>query len=88
MTTAPAAGKNLLGIIERANRISAIELLVAAQAVELRGCRQEMGPCMRQILEQIRGCSAPLVEDRPLAGDIEILSGKIAAGEFSAANYR
>ena len=66
--------------------LTAIELIVAAQAVELRGAADQMGPWLTASLARIRETSAPLVDDRPLGGDIMTLAHRIATGDLQGPN--
>jgi histidine ammonia-lyase len=82
------AGRHLWRIVENTRRIVAIELLVAAQAVDLRlrerpGAR--LGDGTRAALDRIRHW-APFIEHDQLYGPyIEALAGRLRAGEdFSA----
>ena len=55
------------------------DLLVAAQACELRGGLPGR-PALQSIVAQIRGISPGLEDDRPLDGDIEAIYQSVAAG--------
>lgn len=68
------AGRRLHEMTDNAAHIIAIELLAAAQGIELRR-PLESSPPLEAILSQIRARSAFMAEDRPLAGDI----GRVAA---------
>jgi len=74
----PTAGFKALEIVERARYVLAIELLTAAQAVELRAPKR---PTMRlaAVHARIRESVAFLSEDRALSDDIELLTERIAA---------
>ncbi|MCG3149690.1 MAG: Histidine ammonia-lyase [Verrucomicrobiae bacterium] len=52
-------------------KLAAIEALALMQAADLRGDKKVMGDDYRQIYDLVRGVSAPLTNDRPLAEDIE-----------------
>ena len=82
LTNSPTAVSALAQVIDHARMLTAIELIVAAQAVELRGTADQMGPWLTDCLSRIRETSAPLVEDRPLGGDIMTLAHRIAAGDL------
>jgi histidine ammonia-lyase len=62
----------------------AIELLAAAQAVEFHA-PLEPGAGGRAARAAVRDLSPRLRDDRPLAGDIEIMAGAIRDGSFLAA---
>jgi histidine ammonia-lyase len=59
----------------------ALELLVAAQAVDLRG-RPRLGRGTRAAYEMVRSLVAPLEDDRVIAPDVEAVHGVITSGEF------
>lgn len=56
-------------------RLIAIEMIVAAQAIELRGV--EVAPALMSVLEELRSVSHPTGEDRPLGGEIEALAANL-----------
>ncbi|MDF1747858.1 MAG: aromatic amino acid lyase [Alphaproteobacteria bacterium] len=82
LTNSPTAVRALAQVIDNARMLTAIELIVAAQAVELRGTSDQMGPWLTESLARIRETSAPLTEDRPLAADIMALAARIANGDL------
>lgn len=78
VTNTPLAGKKLLELLERLRHLVALELMLAAQAVELaRPAR--LGPAMTAALAAVRGCVAPLTEDRPLTADLARLERELLA---------
>lgn len=82
LTSAPIAAKSLLAIADRARRLTAIELMVAAQAVELREIADDLAPATRIALATVREACPPLGDDRPLGSEIDALAGLIADGAF------
>jgi histidine ammonia-lyase len=69
--------------LERARYVIAIELLVAAQAIDLRALPPErMGVGARAAYHAIRGVVPMLDADRPLGADVDALAARIAAGDF------
>ena len=75
------AVRKLARVVDRLARIVAIELTVAAQAVELRG--GELGaPAMRELYGRTRATVAFVEQDRPLGGEVERLACRVAAGEL------
>lgn len=67
--------------LSRLRLLAAIELLVAAQACDLRdGVR--LGDGTRGVLEAVRSVVAPLQDDRSTAPDIRALDALIGAGAF------
>lgn len=83
MTAAPIAGRILLSILQDFRHLVAIELVIAAQAVELRGLAPgEIAPALAAITAQTREISPALIEDRPLGDEIEALAAAIKSGAF------
>jgi histidine ammonia-lyase len=70
-------------IVYRLTRLAAVELTVAAQAVDLRDALQ-LGAGTRRIHAFVRERVAALDEDRPTGPDFETLAAAIAAGELRA----
>lgn len=83
LTSAPAAVRGLAQVNRLASRLTAIEILVAAQAVELRGTEGALGPPMKALLSGIRAVAPPLGPDRPLAGEIEALAAALSEGRLA-----
>jgi len=70
-------------LVERLHYLIAIELLVAAQAVDLRELKPgQMGEGTRRTFEQVRKLAPMLDEDRPLGPDIDRIQSAVAAGVF------
>jgi histidine ammonia-lyase len=65
-------------LLENARRVVAIELLAAAEAVDLVGT-EGLGPITRAAHERLRGLVPPLLEDRPLGADVERLAGALGS---------
>jgi histidine ammonia-lyase len=63
-------------LAENARRVIAIELLAAAEAVDLVGAA-ELGAGTRQVHARVRELVPPLVEDRALGGDVERLAAAL-----------
>lgn len=74
---AGAIGKALLEALEMQSRLTAIEMVVAAQAVELRALGEGLSPALRPLMETIRAVSPPLGEDRALGDEIEALAARL-----------
>jgi histidine ammonia-lyase len=71
-TMTPATVEKLAETLERLRFLIAIEQLVAAQAVDLRGLPvQQLGTGPRALYDAVRADVAPLDEDRPLGPDVE-----------------
>jgi len=71
-------------IVARLTRLAAVELVVAAQAVDLRGS-VALGAGTRRAHDFVRERVAMLDEDRPSGPDFETIALAIAAGELRAA---
>ena len=63
-------------LLENARRVVAVELLAAAEAVDLAGA-DGFAPRTRAVHERVRARVAPLVEDRPLGADVERLAAEL-----------
>jgi histidine ammonia-lyase len=70
-------------IVERLRYVAAIELLVAAQAIDLRG-PLALGSGVRAAHTQVRAIAPFLSSDRPAGPEIERLTALIAAGRLQA----
>ena len=75
--------RRLSDMVWNTAHIVAIELLAAAQGVDLRR-PLETSPRLRRSLAAIREKAAFLETDRVLAGDIAALAGLVLEGRFSA----
>ena len=64
-------------------RIVAIELLCACQGIDLLAPLQT-GTLAKKAYGAVRGKSAKVTDDRPLAAEIEAVSVLVASGAFSA----
>jgi histidine ammonia-lyase len=71
-------------IVHRLTRLAAIELVVAAQAIELRD-KHKLGRGTARCFAFVRRHVAKLDEDRPTGRDFERLAEAISAGELKAA---
>jgi len=69
-------------LLENARRVVAIELLCAAQALDLRRPLRTSAH-LERLHERIRSLSAVVEHDRSLAGDIERVAGAIRDGAFA-----
>jgi len=78
---APRVVTKTAEIVDRLRWLGAIELLVAAQAVDLRSV--PLGPPMRQVCEAVRSRVSKLEEDRVLGPDIEVIAEQFATGAFA-----
>jgi histidine ammonia-lyase len=78
-----SGARRLERMLANLRHILAIELLCACQGIDLLTPLQT-GALARKAYESVRGASAKVTEDRPLAAEIEAVSALIADGAFSA----
>jgi histidine ammonia-lyase len=78
-----AAALTCWQVVANSERALAIELLAATQGVEFLA-PLEPGTGVRAAHDAVRALSPPLVEDRPLAADIERVAEAIRSGELVA----
>ena len=83
MSSGPVAARSLMDIASKSRTLIAIEIMIAVQAIEIRGCKNDMGPFLRKCFETCRSISSPLIEDRPLTEDIKNIEDAILSGCFS-----
>jgi histidine ammonia-lyase len=76
---APISARKALRILTNLERIIAIELLCAAQAIDLQK-EGQMGEATNTLHERIRTIVPHLEEDRYLAPEIEQLANAVATG--------
>lgn len=70
--------------LQRARYLIAIELIIAAQAVDLRGTdRTQLGHGARLAYDKVRALVSMLDEDRSMGPDIELICSAVADGAFS-----
>jgi histidine ammonia-lyase len=81
VSMATHAARRLLEMADNAAHIVAIELLAAAQGIELRRPLESSAP-LEAALARIRTHAAFLTDDRPLAGAIRALAGEVLGGAF------
>ena len=65
-------------LLDNARRVVAIELLAAAEAVDLVGA-EDLGAATRAVYTRVRELVPPLLEDRPLGTDVERLAEVLAS---------
>ena len=74
-------------LLERVHYLIAIELLISAQAVDLRGLAEvDMGEGTRATYRQLRAIIPMLDEDRPLGPDIDCVQLAVVARVFDFTN--
>jgi histidine ammonia-lyase len=84
VSMATHAARRLLEMTDNAAHIVAIELLAAAQGIELRR-PLESSPRLEDALGKVRRHAAFLTDDRPLAGEIRALAADVLNGAFAEA---
>ncbi|MEL7465380.1 MAG: aromatic amino acid lyase [Pseudomonadota bacterium] len=71
------AGNALLRLLAHMRRLIAIEMIVAAQAVEQRALGDGLAPALRPIQTMVRDASPTFREDRALGDEIEALAARL-----------
>jgi histidine ammonia-lyase len=75
------AARHAARVLDNVERLTAIELLCAAQALDLRGI-ERAGAGTRAAHALVRARTAPVIEDRPLAAEVDSVIGVIDEDEF------
>jgi len=83
VTHASIPAKNLFSIAMRLRQLSAIESIVAAQAIDLRELSNPIASALLPVYKEIRSVSAPLSADRSLGVEITELAKRIEKDIFS-----
>ena len=81
VSMATFAAMRLHRMLDNVQHIVAIELLAATQGIEFHRPKQT-SETLEQVIEQVRGLSAPYEEDRSLSGDIGKVAGRVGDGFF------
>ena len=74
--------KALHAIVERMEVLTAMELAIACQAVELREL-EVIGERVAEAMQRVRATVAPVTEDRSLAADFNALAERVRLGVFA-----
>lgn len=82
VTHTPLAAKKLAQLLDRLALLLALELLVGAQALELRAPDQ-VAPRVAAALAAVRRHVAPLAEDRSLSAELRALGAAVEDGAFA-----
>jgi histidine ammonia-lyase len=83
-TMALGCVERLGDMLDRVRHLVAIELLVAAQAVDLRGIGADaLGSGARAAHARVREVVPMLDEDRPLGPDVDAIAAAVAGGSFA-----
>jgi histidine ammonia-lyase len=83
LSTALEAARAMRVVADHLRALAAIEILVAIQAIELRGGEGHLGGTLAGIAARCRDIAPALCEDRPLSQDIEAIARAIGAGSLS-----
>jgi len=82
-TMALGCVERLAEMLDRVSYLIAIELLVAAQAIDLRGVGADaLGAAVQMAHAKVRSSVAMLDEDRPLGPDVDAIAAAVADGAF------
>jgi histidine ammonia-lyase len=84
VSMATGAALRLAPMLDHTARIVAIELLAAAQGIELRRPLRSSA-ALEAALEKVRALSAFVERDRALADDIERVAAAVERGDFALA---
>ncbi|MEU4378442.1 tyrosine 2,3-aminomutase [Micromonospora echinofusca] len=76
------SARNARRVLRNNDLILAVEYLSAAQAVDLRGVVDRLGPAGRATYDRIRSMVPTLDRDRYMSDDIETVAAALARGEF------
>lgn len=74
--------RTLHEIVDRLERLNAMELIVATQAVEMRRL-DRVAPAIARIIAAVRMAAPPMTRDAPLSPAIEALAARVALGAFA-----
>jgi histidine ammonia-lyase len=80
------AARHAARVLDNARRLIAIELLCAAQALDLRGI-DRAGIGTRAAHAGVRAHAAPLIDDRPLTADVEVMAELIIGNSPNSPFY-
>jgi len=78
-----SGARRLERMLQNLRHTISIELLCACQGIDLLALLQT-GALAKKAYEAVRAKSPKIVQDRPLAQEIEAVSALVATGEFSA----
>ncbi|HVO89646.1 MAG TPA: aromatic amino acid ammonia-lyase [Casimicrobiaceae bacterium] len=86
-TMALLVAEKLAAMATKCEYIAAIELLIAAQALDLcDGANHARGGGASEAYQHVRGLVPMLDEDRPLGPDVDAIAGQVSTGAFVAAD--
>ncbi|MBO3742991.1 aromatic amino acid lyase [Actinoplanes sp. NEAU-H7] len=81
VSMSPIAARDACTVVDLTREVTAIHLLAACQAVDLRGT-ELMGPRTRRVHELVRTLAPFTAIDRPMDGDIKALLGAMRDGSL------
>jgi MIO-dependent L-tyrosine 2,3-aminomutase len=79
------ASRNARRVLQNNDRILAVEYLAAAQAVDIAGRYDGLGPAAKATYDAVRTIAPTLSHDRYMADDIEAVAEALSRGDFLAA---
>ncbi|WP_150238152.1 tyrosine 2,3-aminomutase [Nocardiopsis quinghaiensis] len=82
------AARNARRVLDNNDRILAVELLAAAQAVDLSQVADRLGPAGRSAYETLRSLVPVLDEDRYMSDDLELVADSLRRGVLADAVRR
>lgn len=87
VTHSAIPAKALVPVCEALERLTAMELMIGTQAVELRDLNAAP-PALARTMAEVRTVSPPLGQDRALAEEIEAVADLVASGRFDQKSDR
>jgi histidine ammonia-lyase len=84
MTMAPLAARRLADFVELGERLVAIELVIACQALDLRGPGR-LGAGTKKAYDRVRAVVPFMDEGDPVPADLEPVRDLVRSGELSLA---
>lgn len=75
--------KAAFAIAERQNQLTACEMLVALQSIDVRGIKHSISPALQKHYDLLRSAAPLVTQDRPLGGDIEAIATLITHKKLS-----
>lgn len=82
VTNVAISAKALMNINARLSTMIAYEMIVAAQAIEIRGIEDEIAPALRPAFHTIRQISPKVTGDRSMSRELDSLSETVLRGGF------
>lgn len=76
----PIAIRGLETVVDCSLQLTAIELLVAGQAADLRECRDHMAPFLQDALDGLRAIAPAMSQDKSITADVHRLAAEFQKG--------